>query len=376
MPMRGTEVPVEKDIELVLVTGAGATREFGRYGTAVPTMAEWSNALVEKIGRASGSYVTATGLAKDLDGPEFEKRLGQFLRRVPAFTQISSMLRPSLNFQLAEPLMDERLLSRWHAHTALHLSKITDLIHESLYENFSAESIDLDAAAQSYARLLQDLRLGNADSLVYATTNYDPAGEYAIEQFGALPDWGAPRLVRDSGSAPLRVDRIIDGLPRYVPVLHLHGRVGWHRRLDDGTLHSAETAKQAAGLGTPIVALPDPGQPDRTEPVIQLLWDQFEQALRRARRVFVLGHSLADRALVDSLRRHVSPAHRLAVGILSREDDAGEIDQSATATMNVLRDSLPGACMITVRFGPDPVISAQGVRTWTEGVAVTRGLPG
>ena len=374
--MSGSEVPVEKDIELVLVTGAGATREFGRYGTKVPTMAEWSNALAEKLDRTSGAYVTATGLARDLDAPEFERRLGRFLRQVPAFTQIGSLLKPSLSFQPSGPPIAERPLSRWHAQTEFHLSKITDLIHESLYESFSAESIDLDAAAQSYGQLLQDLRLGNADSLVYATTNYDLAGEHAIEQFGGLPDWGAPRQVRDSGSAPLRVDRIIDGLPRYVPVLHLRGRVGWHRRPDDGTLHSAEIAKHAPGLGTPVVALPGPGQAHDTEPVIALLWGQFEQALRRARRVFVLGHSLNDRALVESLRRNIWPAHRLAVGILGREDDAGEIDQTATATMNVLRHCLPGACMITVRFGPNPVISAQGVRTWTEGITVTPRLPG
>ena len=64
------------------------------------------------------------------------------------------------------------------------------------------------------------------------------------------------------------------------------------------------------------------------------------------------------------------------MGILGREDDAGEIDQTATATMNVLWHCLPGACMITVRFGPNPVISAQGVRTWTEGITVTPRLPG
>jgi len=374
--MNVNEASAEKDIELVLVTGAGATREFGRYATMVPTMAEWSDALVEKIGQVSGSYLAATGLAAGLDGPASERRLNQFLRQVPAFTQIGSILKPSLGFQPSDPPMVEPPLSRWHSDTALHLSRITDLIHESLYENFSAESLDLDAAAKAYARLLQDLRLGNADSLVYATTNYDPAGEYAIEQFGGLPDWGAPRQVSDRGSSPLRVDRIIDGLPRYVPVLHLHGRVGWHRSPEDGTLHSAEMAHYRPGLGTPIVMIPDPGHAYNTEPVIQLLWDQFEQALRRARRVFVLGHSLNDRALVNSLRRNVSPPHRLAVGILGREDDAAEIDQSAAATMNVLRDCLPGACMITVRFGPDPVISAQGVRYWIEGIKATSRLPG
>jgi hypothetical protein len=374
--MSGSEASVEKDIELVLVTGAGATYEFGLQSTKVPTMAEWSDALVEKISKASWSYVAATGLAEGLGGPEFERRLSRFLRQVSAFSQISSILAPSLNFQPADLSIADQTLSRWHTRTAFHLSKITDLIHESLYENFSGERIDLDAASNSYARLLRDLGIGNTDSLVDATTNYDPVGEYAIEQFGGLPDWGAPRHVRNPGSSLLRVDRIIDGLPRYVPVLHLHGRVGWYRRQDGGILHSADAARHEPGSGIPFIMQHDPDQAYNTEPVIRSLWEQFEQALRRARRVFVLGHSLNDRALVESLRKNISPPHRLAVGLLARKDDPGQIDQTATSTINVLREFLPAAGMITVRFGPDPIISAYGVRTWTERIKETTGLSG
>jgi hypothetical protein len=364
--MSGSEVPAEKDIELVLVTGAGATREFGLHGTKVPMMAEWSRALVEKLRSVSGAYLAAAGLAEGLDGPEFERRLGRFLRQVPAFAQISGMLKPSLSFQETGQVIAEQPLLRWHARTMLHLSEISDLVQESLYEGFSAERIDLAAASHAYARLLSDLRIGTADSLVYATTNYDPAGEYALEQSGRIPDWGAPRQVLNFGPSPLHVESILDGLPRYVPVLHLHGRVDWHRRQDDGMPRSADAARRDPGCGVPIASPPDPDHAYGSDPVIQLLWDQFERALRRARRVFVLGHSLSHRALVESLRRNVSPAHRLAVGILASNDDPGEVDQSAASTISMLRNRLPGAGLITVRFGPDPAISAQGVQAWTE----------
>jgi hypothetical protein len=337
-----------KDIELILVTGAGATAEFGLRGAKVPMMAEWSDALAEKISKASWSYAEATGLAKGMAGPEFERRLDQFRRLELAFSRISDILTPSLEFQPAGLPIAEQTLAQWHTRTAFHLSRITDLIHESLHENFSAERIDLDAASNSYARLFHNLHIGNMDSLVYATTNYDPAGEYAIERLGGIPDWGAPRQALAWGSAPLRVDKIIGGLPRYIPVLHLRGRADWFSRQDDGTLHD-------------------------TEPVIRSLWEQFDQALRRARRVFVLGHSLNDRALVDSLRRNISPPERLAVGLLARKDNPGHADQSAASTMNILKDSLPAAGMITVRFGADPIISAHGVRTWTERIRQATG---
>jgi len=363
--MRGGAAPGDKDIELVLVTGAGATREFGLHGGKVPPMADWSGALVAKISSLSPGHLAATGLAAGLSGAQFEERLGRFLRQVPAFAQLSDMLRPSLSFADAGAPAEQPLL-RWHAQTMLQLSKITDLVHDSLQESFSAERIDLAAAARAYARLLQELRVGKMDTLVYATTNYDPAGEYAIEQSGRIPDWGAPRQVLSNGTSPLQVEAILDGLPRYVPVLHLHGRVGWLRRPGDGTPCSADAARWEPGRGMPIAMPPDLDHPYGGDPVIQSLWQQFELALRRARRVFVLGHSLGSRALVESLRRNISPPRRLAVGILASPDDPAEIDQGATPTMTTLRNCLPGAAMITVRFGPDPVISAQGVQAWTD----------
>ena len=69
----------ERDIKLVLITGAGATHEFGANARKVPMMAEWSNSLIDKLGEASGSYIEATGLTRNIDGPEFEKLNRSFL---------------------------------------------------------------------------------------------------------------------------------------------------------------------------------------------------------------------------------------------------------------------------------------------------------
>src|SRR5205814_1660200 len=113
--------------------------------------------------------------------------------------------------------------------TAFHLDRIVEVIRASLYEEFGARSFDRGAAQGAYGGLLEALRIGPTDRWVYATTNYDPIGETAIADCGRLPDYGvAPfDLTRE---APIVAHNLLDGMPRYVPVLHLHGRVGWYRR--------------------------------------------------------------------------------------------------------------------------------------------------
>lgn len=356
----------ERDIELVLVTGAGASYEFGVNGTKVPLMGAWSDALVDKLSRRSWSYLEAAGLQKGLDGEEFERRLGRFLDQVQVFPKIESLLQPSLDFQGMQSRLDERTLREWHQQTDHHLTQITNLIHESLYEQFSSERVDLDAAAAAYGFLLRQLRISGTDSWVYATTNYDILGEYAIERLGLLPDWGEQRRIVNYGDSPLRVDRLLGGLPRYVPVFHLHGRIGWYRRRE-GDLYSGNITRHDEGFGVPIVMLPDPDKTYDTEPVIFSLWEQFEEALRRARRVFVFGHSLNDRSLVGALRTNVAPPERVAVGLLALENDPEKPDPSSSPSiLEILRTQLPAATTIPIRFAPATTISANGLRVWIE----------
>ena len=60
-------------------------------------------------------------------------------------------------------------------------------------------------------------------------------------------------------------DGLITTLPRYVPVLHLHGRIGWYRRIaGDGAFASAACSTPSLthnrGNGIPIIALPESGE--------------------------------------------------------------------------------------------------------------------
>lgn len=47
-------------------------------------------------------------------------------------------------------------------------------------------------------------------------------------------------------------------------------------------------------FGLPVVTLHDPEKGSSGGDVLTMVWSQFEAALRRARRVLVLGHSLSD----------------------------------------------------------------------------------
>lgn len=353
----------ERDIDLVIVAGAGASHEFGISGSKVPLMSTWSDALVDKISERSWSYLEATGLEKGLDGPTFEQRLGAFLRLATALPQIEQVLKPSLEFQAPPTGLSEQSLREWQRVTLYHVNEITHLVRDSLYENFSPVRMDLDKATQAYRELFQQLGIAGTESLVYATTNYDVVGEQVIERMGGLPDCGEQRGLVNKSEAQLRVDGLLDGMPRYVPVLHLHGRIGWYQRSNTASYSSDINAHNRDG-GVPILMLPDPDKVYDTDPNITSLWTQFEEALRRAKRVLVLGHSLHDRPLIDALRRNVSPGERVAVTTIGGSQVQGVIAPADQDFHFRLARELPSATVIPIHFAEDTINIASEANDW------------
>lgn len=314
----------ERDVDLVLVTGAGASRSFGA-GRTFPLMAEWAEAILEKVTtKATWAHRQMLGLERGMDGPTFERQLGLFLRHAEAFRTTETLLKPSLELQMAPQQVKMHLqsggtvLEEWHRITAFALDELLELLNETLSEEF-AIGVNDRSATQAYRWLFERLGITMASSIVYATTNYDVVGETALRQLGYLVDWGRPaQLASTSPDEPLRVERLIEVLPRNVPVLHLHGRIGWYQR--DGQVRdfTVSTTYNKA-WGTPLVMWPDDDKGTATyqaAPVINDLWRQFREVLRRARKVLVLGHSLNDSFLVEALRDNVPP-ERLAVTVFT-----------------------------------------------------------
>ena len=203
---------------------------------------------------------------------------------------------------------------------------------------------------------------------MYATTNYDWIGEAALSQLGRRPEWGERRDVIGPGmGGPVTVDveRLLDGLPRTTPVLHLHGAVGWYRRADPSAVIVAN-ARYDPDFGVPVVMLPNPAKDYASDTLVQSLWTQFNDALRRPSMVLVLGHSLNDAALVDALRSNVAPLYRVAVTLLASESDSNQVDESASSTEERLTEVMPEATMIPLRFGLEFKPPTQKLAQWAE----------
>lgn len=78
-----------RDIELVLVTGAGASCGLGANGKRIAAMKEWSERLTGALGMDPGSALLVK-LSYGIDGMEFERRLGSFIAQATAFRKISA----------------------------------------------------------------------------------------------------------------------------------------------------------------------------------------------------------------------------------------------------------------------------------------------
>jgi hypothetical protein len=354
----------ERDIELVLVTGAGASRAFGAK-KRFPLMAEWSQALLDKITAGLPSaHRELLGLENDLDGPQFEQRLGRFLRRVQAFREIEPLLKASLDIFGMPPEMQARLstgqtvLENWHSTAQFAIGEILARLEETLDELFGDTSdnyVDQDAAAAGYGWLLEALRVSPGTPFVYATTNCDLVAEMALEKLGYLADWGRPpQLMNPSADATLRVEGLLAGLPRYVPVLHLHGRIHWYLG-PDGEFHDLATPGYARDQGTPVVMWPDDTKDASSygaTPVIDILWRQLDDALERARMVVVVGHSLNDRYLLEALRAHV-PVERVAVAVYAATGE--EVESRANVELiERTRRELGEVEIVPMEFGAEP----------------------
>jgi hypothetical protein len=332
-----------RDVELVLVTGAGASREFGVNYTPLPLMEDWAGALVAALNEHMG-YRQVTGLEAGMDGEEFEARLGTFLRRVQAFRLMEPLLENLAGLPSPQnPLLGDGAWAAWHSERNFRLGEITKVIHKSLYDQFGEPSIDTGAVQQGYGTLLTSLGIGPGSRWAIATTNYDTIAEQAVEAVGGMPDTGSVQLMRHGTQRIVRVEQLSEGLPRFVPILHLHGRVGWIRQTD-GEVVVVPAQSYDPSHGAPVVMLPDLEKDYNTDPTVSTLWREFDLLLSRAQRVLVLGHSLHDSALVSALHRSGAP---VAVTILP-EDNPDKPELMRIAQL------LPNANVISYRFGPQP----------------------
>lgn len=297
---------------LVLITGAGASRNFGRGegriivggldGPPLPLMADWSNRLVATLDSGEEGLASAIGLRRDMDGEEFEEALGQFLQWTQAFPSPG----PFKQFD-RDP------------DSQMRVKKVIRLVNQSLWREFGWPRINSGKASETYAKLLAALDalppLGGGPEevstrLFSATTNYDSSGERALSSLGLTPDIGQQH--EEFGQTPyLKPDFVAWEESLRVPYLHLHGAVGWYREPgpDIRIIPPTEPRISIHHLDqpyddrlSPAILYPDPRKnPFDVQLGVHALWRKLKEALETATHVLVLGHSLHDRPLLDAL---------------------------------------------------------------------------
>ncbi|HXC76152.1 MAG TPA: hypothetical protein VNU19_03795 [Candidatus Acidoferrum sp.] len=338
---------------LLVVTGAGASRELGANRDPMPLMSDWCKNLITRFQERGMSQVGEILGLIHLDRPEqFEERLGRFLAWQRSLPLAEGLI--DLGVPLGGSSVDGRV-STWFRDARMMADQITELLHDSLFSLFGSSRISDYACRDAYQGLFSLLDIGPDTPVAYATTNYDVAGETALAMCGRHPDWGEPHSF-NAAQGPIRVRGLASVLSPYrVPVLHLHGRVGWY--VDDaGILVSVNPGSPfQAGIGAPGLLLPDPEKNYAELPALVEMWEEFDQLIAAASHTIVIGHSLHDPKLVE----HLSRGSNVVVTVYN-EGVTGP-DQSA---MQHTQNLLPSATVVGMRFGPQPSVDTAALRNW------------
>jgi len=219
--------------------------------------------------------------------------------------------------------------------TERRLEDIMATVNATLFEQFGQKRIDIEAAATAYKTLLDRLA---PDELVVATTNYDRSLEAGLVRAGRSCTTGFRGAPEET--PVLDPSGMVKAASIDVPVIHLHGAVGWY--FEDGRVHDHRADKPFnSTLGTPVVLYPDPDKEPASTATVDALWREFAYAIDAAQTVFVLGHSLHDPPLVAALN-DVAYWKPVAISYYDASDR-----EAVTA-------AVPRAVPVQVDFGPQP----------------------
>jgi SIR2-like domain len=340
-------------VNYVLVTGAGAACNFGRDGVELPLMSRWAELLCDKLDESEERLAENLGLRRDMLGPEFEEALGAFLRW-DEFRVLDERFK-GLGGNVPGEIFGNVPEAR--ANAAARAARIMEIINHSLYDEFGARRIDGAAASDAYTTLFE---LMGGKPLAVVTTNYDHSIEMAFEQMEYRADTGFQSEA--TGFAPVLrplglVERIADN-DRAIPVLHLHGAVGWYEEDGEVVDHYKDRPFNPT-LGKPAVLYPDPRKDPTRDAMVQALWDEFRGAMVKAFNVLVIGHSLNDPALVEALNdasEHCEVAVCIHLGAETTTEDAER-------KTNGVMERIPNVTVLPAEFGPKPDLPDQ-LESW------------
>lgn len=297
----------------------------------MPLMPDWSNALCEALDQAENGLAAACGLGPGMDGPSFERHLGLLLR----WQGVRHLEKRFEGLGGAQPGGVLHGVREARANTQRRMETVMEVINSTLYEQFGQLQIDYDLATAAYSQILEETE---GCQLVIATTNYDRAAESALRMVGRTTNTGfagKPHM-----TPALDPSGMMESLEAEIPVIHLHGAVGWYELEGVVSDHYGDRPYNPT-LGSPVVLYPDPDKDPTSDALVQQLWDQFARALEISDLILVIGHSLHDPALVEALRSAMANGTRVVVSYLN-DGEGEEVDLQ-----------LPDARVVQMRFGPN-----------------------
>jgi hypothetical protein len=317
----------------------------------------WSDIVVDELNAAEGQLASAIGLQKGMSSEAFEEIVGAVFAwqsHLPEVERFIGVGGPQPGTQNDE-------MQRWLRDSKRRGNAFAEVLQRTLYATFRAGSVDESRAQRAYQQLLGVTLPGGAPSdtqrVVFATTNYDPSIEMALGGLGFTVATGRSESgYRTPALEPEgMVTRAGDGV---IPVIHLHGAVGWYRRDGRILVHGAEMPYNPT-LGQPALLMPDPDKDPSKDSGVEQLWIEFRQALKTATHVLVAGHSLHDVKLVTEVRNALDRGARVGVTYFASSD--GAEDQS------FIGDALEGAIPIRAKLGPNLFMDLNHVELWRSG---------
>jgi hypothetical protein len=344
-------------MKVVVITGAGASTELGPEDQPVPMMGGWADIVVRELNQSEENLATAIGLLEGLSSEAFEEVVGAFFAWQSYLPSVERFLR--VGGQSCGVLTGE--IQQWLRRSNERANRTSEVLRRTLYDTFGAEAINETRAKRAYSKLISMVLPEEPRSLetrlVFATTNYDPAIEIALSGLGYPVTTGrSDRGFRTPELDPEgMVERATEGV---IPVIHLHGAVGWYRSNGRIQVHGTEMGYNDT-LGEPALLMPDPDKDPARDSGVAELWVQFREALTSATHVLVAGHSLHDGKLVTEIRTAMDRGARVGVTYLATSDNNEET--------SFIVEALDGASPIRARLGPDLFMDLNHLDAWQSG---------
>lgn len=319
-------------MKLLLVTGAGASRNLGVEDKQLPLMSDWANTLCQALDNRESQLASGCHLKPGMTGPQFEENLGLLLKW-QQFRHLEGRFQ-----ELGGPNIGEvqNAVTNSRERVDRRLKLVMHTLNATLFQEFGQGQIDDDKAQRAYGRLLDLL---DAPQLVFATTNYDGSAEAALADLGFEIHTGFRRP--PNRTPTLDPEGLVERSQKEnaVAAIHLHGAVGWYEQAGKVVEHHADLEYNPS-LGTPVVLYPDPEKDPMRDAAVSLLWAEFQAAVDSVDSILVVGHSMHDPALVRSLRE-ASQSKPVVVTYFNPDD------------RNEIKRLIPKAAAVPMNFGPD-----------------------